>query len=261
MDFSLLNNTFKVKWLIVFLKNSNSIWHAFPSYLFNLIGGIDFLLKCNFSIDKIPFRLANFHKQALLAWLLVYKHNVSPHRYYIWNNKDILHKRNSLFYCSWYDNGILLVCQLLNKNGVLMSYSELIQKFKITITPKEYVVISNAIPAGSLLFLKNCNLAETNSFGSRQIFIGDINIQDKPCSNRHIRNALNFTTLQQDNILAGEMMPLALSHCYETSLLCLPSQVSFWNRMATLVNKTNCANKWCVSSTLYQNRCLRQTKT
>lgn len=70
LDFSLLNNTFKVKWLIKFLKNPDSIWYAFPSYLFNSIGGIDFLLKCNFPIDKIPVSLANFHKQALLARLL-----------------------------------------------------------------------------------------------------------------------------------------------------------------------------------------------
>ncbi len=65
---------------IEFLKNLNIIWNAFPAYLFNSTAGIDFVLKCHFSINKIPIKLANFHRQALLAWTLIYKHNFRPHR-------------------------------------------------------------------------------------------------------------------------------------------------------------------------------------
>lgn len=45
-----------------------------------------------------------------------------------------------------------------------------------------------------LYFLKNCSLTKTNSFRSRQIFIGDIDIQDNPCRSGHIRSTLNYTT-------------------------------------------------------------------
>jgi len=37
---------------------------------FQQLGDLSFLLKCNFSIEKIPFKLAKFHKQALMAWTL-----------------------------------------------------------------------------------------------------------------------------------------------------------------------------------------------
>ena len=136
LDFHTINNTFKIKWIIEFLKSPDSIWNAFPSYLFNTLGGIHFLLKCNFSIDKIPLKLADFHKQALLSWILIYKHNFSPHRYFIWNNKEILYNKKSLFCRPWFDRGILLVGQLLNKDGFLMSYSEFLQNFNFSDTKR-----------------------------------------------------------------------------------------------------------------------------
>ncbi len=85
-----LNEVFKIKWIIEYIKNKDTVWHIFPNFIFNYLGGIHFLLKCNFSVDKIPIKLASFHKQALLAWQLVYKHNFTPHLHFPWNNRDIL---------------------------------------------------------------------------------------------------------------------------------------------------------------------------
>lgn len=76
---------------------------------------------------------------------------------------------------------------------MLLSYSESLQKCKLPITPKEYAVVFDAIPTGSLQFLKNCNTIESN-FVSKHIFIGDVDIWNNPCSNRHIRNALEWVT-------------------------------------------------------------------
>jgi hypothetical protein len=71
----------------VYLKQ-NSIWNAFPKYLLDC-WCLEFLLRCNFDVDKIPVKLAKFYKQALLAWMLAYKHTFPPHRYFLWNNKYI----------------------------------------------------------------------------------------------------------------------------------------------------------------------------
>jgi len=97
LSYDALNNVFKINWLIQCLKNKDCIWNSFPNYLFKQLGDLSFLLKCNFSIKKIPFKLERFHKQALMAWTLAYKHNFLPRRYYVWNNKDILYKNKSLF--------------------------------------------------------------------------------------------------------------------------------------------------------------------
>ncbi len=73
-------------------------FNSFPKYVFKQLGDLGFLLKCNYSIEKIPVKLAKFHKQAFMAWTLAYKHNFSPKRYHIWNNKDILYKNKSLYF-------------------------------------------------------------------------------------------------------------------------------------------------------------------
>lgn len=87
IDFSSLNYTFKINWLHRFLKNQDSIWNIFPQQTFSYIGGIKFLLMCNYNLSKIPIKISNFHQQVLLAWALIYKHNFTPHKFFIWNNK------------------------------------------------------------------------------------------------------------------------------------------------------------------------------
>ncbi len=42
------------------VHNKDTVWHIFPNFIFNSLGGINFLLKCNFSVDKIPIKLASF---------------------------------------------------------------------------------------------------------------------------------------------------------------------------------------------------------
>lgn len=89
LDFKTSNIIFKIKWIQNYLRNEDCICNIIPKLIFQQIGGLEFLLKCNFDMGKIPVKLANFHKQVLLTWNLMYKHNFSPHRFPIWNNKDI----------------------------------------------------------------------------------------------------------------------------------------------------------------------------
>ncbi len=107
LNYDTLNNVFKMNWITQYLKKKDNMWNTFPNFLFKSVGGLEFLLKCNYCIDKIPVKLARFHKQALMAWTLAYKHNFSPRRYYIWNNRDILYKHKSLFLKVWFENNII----------------------------------------------------------------------------------------------------------------------------------------------------------
>ncbi len=47
--------------------------------IFKTVGGIEFLLHCDFAIQRLPLKLPEFHKQVLLYWKLIYKHNFSLH--------------------------------------------------------------------------------------------------------------------------------------------------------------------------------------
>ena len=117
----------------------------------NWFRGIEFLLNCYYSVDKLPVNLASFHKQALLSWMLVYKHNFSSHKCLIWNNQNIRYKNKSLFVKRWFVQNILFVTQLLNENGHLYNYTEFLKKYAIPITPKEFAIIFDIIPAELLL--------------------------------------------------------------------------------------------------------------
>lgn len=111
------------------LKISNSIWNCITTHVFKSLGGMNFLLKCNYNILKLPVKLSNFHSQLLLSWSVLYLHNFSSHKYFIWNNQDIKFKNKSLFIERWVENNILLVSQLLNDNGQLFTYEEFLSVY------------------------------------------------------------------------------------------------------------------------------------
>ncbi len=108
LDFTTLNNTFKIHWIKNYCINKpSSIWNLIPNVVFSKLGGLSFLLICNYNIMKIPVKLSLCHRQMLLAWSLIFKHNFTPHSYLIWINKNLLYKHKS--FENWFKN-VLLLC-------------------------------------------------------------------------------------------------------------------------------------------------------
>jgi hypothetical protein len=77
--------------------------------VFNKLGGLTFLLKCNCIPERIPAKLARFHQQALNGL-----HNFSPHKAILWNNSDISVRNKSLFYPSWHGRNIDFVLDVFD---------------------------------------------------------------------------------------------------------------------------------------------------
>uniref|UniRef100_A0A669DIK2 Reverse transcriptase domain-containing protein n=1 Tax=Oreochromis niloticus TaxID=8128 RepID=A0A669DIK2_ORENI len=210
LDFSSLNNVFKINWIKQFFRSPTSIWNFIPNYIFSKIGGLNFLLLCNYNINKIPLKLSNFHKQMLLSWSLIYKHNFSPHRYYIWNNRDILYKHKSVFLSNWFDNGIHRVAQLINPVGGLLSYSEFMNTYGLPVPPKEYAIVFDAIPAGVLMLFRNpvVNDLTPLPLDPAVTYVGQVCFPSiKRKNNREIR-----TLFQKDRT-------------------CVPTAVAYWNNL------------------------------
>lgn len=116
----------------------------FHQHIFNS-AGLKCFLQCDYKTERLPGKLASFHKQALLAWKMVYKHNFSPTRYYIWNNKNIQPKNKSLCCKKWAEDGIVLVKQLVDAEGQLLTSGELLDKVRQPISTKEYAAVFDAI--------------------------------------------------------------------------------------------------------------------
>ncbi len=128
-----------------------------------------------------------------MAWTLAYKHIFSPKRYYICNNKDILYKNKSLYFDYWFENNILVVSQLLNNDGVVLTNKDFFNKFKIPVRPKEFAVVMDAIPKNVLTLLKSASQEKYLIFEEikSKILTGNTNIIRNRLSNNYIRNILN----------------------------------------------------------------------
>ena len=56
LNFFDLNNTFKIKWIKECLRASDSIWYFIPNNIFKQLGGLHFLLTCNYKTTKLPIK-------------------------------------------------------------------------------------------------------------------------------------------------------------------------------------------------------------
>ena len=128
MEFESLIVAFRGKWLKECISQPQSIWYHIPNKIFNKVRGIDFLLKCDFEMSKIPVKLSDFHKQALLYGKMIFTHNFSPHISLLWNSRVITINRKSIFKAEWYDKGLTFVYDLLNSDRLLLCFDEFTSK-------------------------------------------------------------------------------------------------------------------------------------
>uniref|UniRef100_A0A3Q2ZDV5 Reverse transcriptase domain-containing protein n=1 Tax=Kryptolebias marmoratus TaxID=37003 RepID=A0A3Q2ZDV5_KRYMA len=131
IEFDSMNGTLKINWLRSFLTNQNALWFHIPSKIFSNLGGVNFLLRCDFDVKNLPVKLSFFHQQVLLYWRLIYKHNYSPHNT-LWNCRYIKSNRKSIFANNWLEQGVWSVMHLLN-NGEIMSFENFSVKYNLQI--------------------------------------------------------------------------------------------------------------------------------
>ena len=188
LDYVDMNYTFKTKWIKEYLKKPESLWYFIPHNIFGKIGGLPFLLSCDYNVSKLPLKLSKFHQQALSAAKLCFVHNFSPHKTIIWNNEFITRKNKSLYLKHWIDRKIIYLEDLQNEEGKILSYEEFLRSKLFPVTYKEFQMVVNAIPNGILQLLKgHFNRQETEEV-DLTLFINGINIMSHHCNNKHIRN-------------------------------------------------------------------------
>jgi len=138
--------SFRINWLKTFFACSNSMWFHIPRAIFGKLGGMDFLLRCDFDINKIPLALSKFHRQILHFWKMIFTHNFTPHSLFLWNNRTILINRKSVFKAEWFDKEIIFVTDLMDCKGVLLDHTSFVEHSNINCTHREYQKICKGIP-------------------------------------------------------------------------------------------------------------------
>lgn len=61
LDFKDLNYTFKLKWVKERSRAPDSIWYFIPRNIVKEVGGLHFLLRCNYNVSRLPLSLSKFY--------------------------------------------------------------------------------------------------------------------------------------------------------------------------------------------------------
>lgn len=188
IDLEIMNSVLKTQWLRSFLCNSNCLWFIVSSSIFGKVGGLEFLIRCDFNISKLPLKLSAFHQQVLLCWKLAFSHNFSPHKTCIWNNRFILHHNKSLFYENWFQYNILSLLDMTDSYGNVLNYKDFCLKHGFACHPKEFYSVVNAIPKNMVLLVKGILSHYSVTFSLPSPCLGELVIRDHKCNNKYIRN-------------------------------------------------------------------------
>ena len=153
-DFMTLNNSLKLFWLKR-LFNEHAIWHCFIHSELNKLGGLCFVLNCNYNVRKLSLECDPFYKDILETWASHNNTKCSHNHFILWNNKDIISGKKSFFYQDWYEHNILHIGDLLDDNGDILQYHILINKFNLSNCLSKYTKLIAAIPLRIRVEAKN----------------------------------------------------------------------------------------------------------
>uniref|UniRef100_A0A3P9AV59 Reverse transcriptase domain-containing protein n=1 Tax=Maylandia zebra TaxID=106582 RepID=A0A3P9AV59_9CICH len=184
IDFQSMVGVFKINWIKAFLLKPDSIWFHIPKNIFKKVGGLDFLLKCDFDILKLPVKLSEYHKQVLSYWKMVFAHNFSPHCSTLWNNRTITINKKSLFIKEWFEKNIIFITDLLDERGQFLSVGVFNAKFNIQCSLREYDKVCKAIPLPLLSLIQGYLYYSKAQISLPSLHLNQILLTDKNCNNK-----------------------------------------------------------------------------
>ena len=148
-NFCTVIKALRLAWIGRLLSTSDDKWKAIPNYYFRKHGSLLFLLKCNYDIKLLKTGLPLFYRE-LLQYFQDLKNatNIFPNgEFILWNNKSITIDNATLFWKSWFEEGVVTVKDVLNSEGNVLAYEEFRNKFNITTNYLHYFQLISAIPS------------------------------------------------------------------------------------------------------------------
>ena len=114
IDFDIMLKALKLTWIPRLLRTSeNSNWCIIPRYHFRRMGGLNFLLRCNYDTNHFN-DLPLFYKKILEFFnelKILYSYD-QKQELILFNNKDILVDGKPIFLSEWFRKGILSINDL-----------------------------------------------------------------------------------------------------------------------------------------------------
>ncbi len=150
-DLDLMIKAMRLAWIPRLLKQGNLNWKSVPDFFLKKLGGLNFLLRCNYDASFLNSKLPTFFKDMLFFFdELKTLYNYDLGQMALFNNREILIDGKPLFIKEWFSKGIISISDLLDEQGQLLSYKAFKTKYKCKTNFLNYYQVTSAIP-GSLL--------------------------------------------------------------------------------------------------------------
>ena len=129
-----------VNWFMRF-RNGRG-WQDVIREKFEKIGGLDFLLNCDYDTKYLSF-LPKFYRNFLDYFQEITVNNHGEN--IIWNNRNILIENKTIFWKDWFNCGIIFIHQLKTNNNTWMSYDDFYHKYNVRTTYLTYFSLINTM--------------------------------------------------------------------------------------------------------------------
>ena len=147
-DVDIMIKALRLAWIPRLLNPNSLKWKSIPDYFFKKLGGLNFLLRCNYDTKYLDHKLPAFYKD-ILSYFSELK---SKYKYeqgqeiILFNNKAILIGGKPFFVLEWFSKGIICIKDLLDENGKLLSFQEFQRKYDFRTNFLHFYQVINAIP-------------------------------------------------------------------------------------------------------------------
>jgi len=141
----------KLKWLQRILGNPNAKWCQFGVRQFTKVGGLEYLLSCNFDTKLLPLDLNEFYAELLERWNelnagTLPQNGVEVCEQTICNNKHVLIGHKSFFHETLVQNRLDKLSAWFTQGGRVQSYADFITQYGPVIGQFRFNQIVAAIP-------------------------------------------------------------------------------------------------------------------
>ena len=115
IDFDSMIISLQLAWLkrIVSCSSNDGTWKRYLTYHLERFGGL-FLFHCNYDVSILPLNISLFYLE-LLQWWSEFRDTFSSEkdwRYIVWNNKQILINNKTVYYKSYFEDGVVHISDL-----------------------------------------------------------------------------------------------------------------------------------------------------
>ena len=146
-DVDLIFKALGLAWIPRLLNAGDKNWCSVPHYYFRKLGGLNFLLKCNYDINYFP-QLPAFYKNIFKSFQelkIVFSYDQASDLA-LYNNKEIRVDQKTVYLSKWMVKGIISIKDLLKEDGSYLSFQEFKAKFSCNTNFMQYFQVISAIP-------------------------------------------------------------------------------------------------------------------